>query len=160
MVGIFSYIADITKESDRTVRIGIISLTYSVGVPFGMAFSGILLRFVKFCARKSCSLSQTKTRSMHFFHIQLQIHLECAHFAGEWDFTVYSQWLVHCISLLYCMAFMFWKKCHRSQSPTNKLPLRDRCWPISLIRLIWKKHSWLHSNTARGIDAAKYWYSW
>lgn len=44
MVGIFSYIADITKESDRTVRIGIISLTYSVGVPFGMAFSGILLK--------------------------------------------------------------------------------------------------------------------
>lgn len=44
MVGIFSYIADITKESERTVRIGIISLVYSVGVPFGMAFSGILLK--------------------------------------------------------------------------------------------------------------------
>lgn len=44
MVGIFSYMADITKESNRTVRIGIISLTYSVGVPFGMAFSGILLK--------------------------------------------------------------------------------------------------------------------
>lgn len=44
MVGIFSYMADITKESERTVRIGIISLTYSVGVPFGMASSGILLR--------------------------------------------------------------------------------------------------------------------
>lgn len=52
MVGIFSYIGDITKESERTVRIGIISLTYSVGVPFGMAFSGILLRFAfKFSLR-------------------------------------------------------------------------------------------------------------
>lgn len=45
MVGIFSYMADITKESERTVRIGIISLTYSVGIPFGMAFSGILLKY-------------------------------------------------------------------------------------------------------------------
>lgn len=46
MVGIFSYMADITKESERTVRIGIISLTYSVGIPFGMAFSGILIKYV------------------------------------------------------------------------------------------------------------------
>lgn len=46
MVGIFSYMADITKECERTVRIGIISLTYSVGMPFGMAFSGILLKYV------------------------------------------------------------------------------------------------------------------
>lgn len=48
MVGIFSYMADITKECERTVRIGIISLVYSVGVPFGMAFSGILLRYLHF----------------------------------------------------------------------------------------------------------------
>ncbi|XP_055299999.1 solute carrier family 46 member 3-like isoform X2 [Sitodiplosis mosellana] len=48
MVGIFSYMADITKEKERTVRIGIISLVYSVGVPFGMAFSGILLKRVGF----------------------------------------------------------------------------------------------------------------
>lgn len=47
MVGFFSYIADITTEKERTVRIGIISLVYSVGVPFGMAFSGILLRYDK-----------------------------------------------------------------------------------------------------------------
>lgn len=44
MVGIFSYMADITKEHERTVRIGIISLVYSVGVPFGMAFSGLLIK--------------------------------------------------------------------------------------------------------------------
>ncbi|XP_031624861.1 solute carrier family 46 member 3 isoform X2 [Contarinia nasturtii] len=48
MVGIFSYMADITKERDRTVRIGIISLVYSVGMPFGMAFSGILIKRVGF----------------------------------------------------------------------------------------------------------------
>lgn len=46
MVGFYSYIADITTEKERTVRIGIISLVYSVGVPFGMAFSGILIRYV------------------------------------------------------------------------------------------------------------------
>lgn len=45
MVGFYSYIADITTEKERTVRIGIISLVYSVGVPFGMAFSGILIRY-------------------------------------------------------------------------------------------------------------------
>ena len=44
LVGIYSYMADITKEKERTVRIGIISLTYSLGVPFGMSFSGILLK--------------------------------------------------------------------------------------------------------------------
>lgn len=66
MVGIFSYIADVTKESDRTVRIGIISLTYSVGIPFGMAFSGILLRFVKLpLAQKSCSSPREKKNSMN-----------------------------------------------------------------------------------------------
>lgn len=44
MVGFYSYIADITTEKERTVRIGIISLVYSIGIPFGMAFSGILIR--------------------------------------------------------------------------------------------------------------------
>lgn len=44
MVGVYSYMADITKESDRTVRIGIITLVDTLSVPFGMAFSGILLK--------------------------------------------------------------------------------------------------------------------
>lgn len=48
MVGFYSYIADITTEKERTVRIGIISLVYSVGIPFGMAFSGILIRYLCF----------------------------------------------------------------------------------------------------------------
>ncbi|XP_055299997.1 proton-coupled folate transporter-like [Sitodiplosis mosellana] len=48
LVGIFSYMADITNEKERTFRIGIISLVYSVSVPFGMAFSGILLERIGF----------------------------------------------------------------------------------------------------------------
>lgn len=46
MVGIFSYLADVTTEKERTFRIGIVSLVFSLAVPFGMAFSGILLRSV------------------------------------------------------------------------------------------------------------------
>lgn len=44
MIGIFSYLADITTDKERTYRIGLISIVYTVSVPFGMAFSGILLR--------------------------------------------------------------------------------------------------------------------
>lgn len=46
MVGFYSYIADITTEKERTVRIGIIGLVHSVGFPFGMAFSGLLIRYL------------------------------------------------------------------------------------------------------------------
>jgi PCFT/HCP family folate transporter-like MFS transporter 1/3 len=42
--GVFSYIADITTEEERTLRIGIVNLCFSLGVPIGMAFSGILLK--------------------------------------------------------------------------------------------------------------------
>lgn len=44
MIGIFSYLADVTTEKERTYRIGLISIVYTISVPFGMAFSGILLR--------------------------------------------------------------------------------------------------------------------
>lgn len=42
--GVFSYIADITTEEERTLRIGIVNLCFSLGVPIGMAFSGVLLK--------------------------------------------------------------------------------------------------------------------
>ncbi|XP_048477532.1 solute carrier family 46 member 3 [Plutella xylostella] len=42
--GIFSYIADVTTEEQRTLRIGIVNLFYSVGVPVGAALSGILVK--------------------------------------------------------------------------------------------------------------------
>lgn len=46
LMGVFSYIADITTEEERTLRIGIVNLCFSLGVPIGMAFSGILLKYV------------------------------------------------------------------------------------------------------------------
>lgn len=44
MMGVFSYVADMTTAADRTLRIGIINLCLSLGMPLGLAFSGILLR--------------------------------------------------------------------------------------------------------------------
>lgn len=43
-MGVFSYIADVTTEEQRTLRIGIVNLFYSLGVPLGAALSGILVR--------------------------------------------------------------------------------------------------------------------
>lgn len=43
-MGVFSYIADITTEDQRTLRIGVVNLFYSLGVPVGAALSGILVR--------------------------------------------------------------------------------------------------------------------
>ncbi|XP_045449252.1 solute carrier family 46 member 3-like [Melitaea cinxia] len=43
-IGVFSYIADVTTEEQRTLRIGIVNLFYSLGVPLGAALSGILVR--------------------------------------------------------------------------------------------------------------------
>lgn len=44
-MGIFSYVADVTNTENRTFRIGIVNLCISLGVPIGMAFSGVLLRY-------------------------------------------------------------------------------------------------------------------
>ncbi|XP_061704889.1 probable peptidoglycan muropeptide transporter SLC46 isoform X1 [Cydia pomonella] len=43
-MGVFSYIADVTTEDQRTLRIGVVNLFYSLGVPVGAALSGILVR--------------------------------------------------------------------------------------------------------------------
>lgn len=43
-MGVFSYIADVTTTEERTLRIGIVNLCFSLGVPIGMAFSGVLLK--------------------------------------------------------------------------------------------------------------------
>ncbi|KAH8235516.1 hypothetical protein KR032_001802 [Drosophila birchii] len=48
LMGVFSYIADITTEEERTLRIGILNVCFSVGVPVGMAFSGVLLKQIGF----------------------------------------------------------------------------------------------------------------
>lgn len=44
LIGVFSYIADITTEEERTLRIGVVSLCVSSLIPLGIASSGILLR--------------------------------------------------------------------------------------------------------------------
>ncbi|CAF4900915.1 unnamed protein product [Pieris macdunnoughi] len=43
-MGVFSFIAEVTTEDQRTLRIGIVNLFYSLGVPVGAALSGILVR--------------------------------------------------------------------------------------------------------------------
>jgi MFS transporter, PCFT/HCP family, solute carrier family 46, member 3 len=42
--GVFSYIADVTSEEERTLRIGIVNIFFSISIPVGMGFSGILLK--------------------------------------------------------------------------------------------------------------------
>lgn len=48
LMGVFSYIADVTTEEERTLRIGILNLCFSLGIPIGMALSGILLKYIGF----------------------------------------------------------------------------------------------------------------
>ncbi|XP_018800465.1 PREDICTED: solute carrier family 46 member 3 [Bactrocera latifrons] len=57
LMGVFSYIADITTEEERTLRIGILNVCFSVGVPIGMAFSGLLLKQIGFYGVFSISAS-------------------------------------------------------------------------------------------------------
>lgn len=55
LMGVFSYVADITTKEDRTLRIGIVNLCISLGVPIGMAFSGILLKLASIYPKQSQS---------------------------------------------------------------------------------------------------------
>ncbi|XP_072950037.1 lysosomal proton-coupled steroid conjugate and bile acid symporter SLC46A3-like [Epargyreus clarus] len=70
-MGIFSYIGDITTEEQRTLRIGIVNLFYSLGVPVGAALSGILVR--KIGLYGVFSLSAT-LYILSFFYGFLRIH--------------------------------------------------------------------------------------
>lgn len=67
LMGVFSYIADITTEEERTLRIGIVNLCFSLGVPIGMAFSGVLLKyaFPKLSQHDSLDLVWHATRVRH-----------------------------------------------------------------------------------------------
>ncbi|KDR19441.1 hypothetical protein L798_06215, partial [Zootermopsis nevadensis] len=47
-MAIFSYIADVTSVEMRTLRIGIVNLFVSLGVPVGMALSGVLYKEIGF----------------------------------------------------------------------------------------------------------------
>lgn len=46
LMGAFSYVADVTTEETRTVRIGIANTAFSIGLPIAMAAGGFLLRWV------------------------------------------------------------------------------------------------------------------
>lgn len=45
-MAVFSYISDITTIEMRTVRIGLLNILCSMGVPFGTALSGVMVKYV------------------------------------------------------------------------------------------------------------------
>ncbi|XP_063621785.1 proton-coupled folate transporter-like [Cydia splendana] len=57
IIGVFSYIGDITTEENRTYRVGIANLCMSLGVPIANALSGILLTSVGYYGVFSISAS-------------------------------------------------------------------------------------------------------
>lgn len=56
-MGIFSYMGDITTIENRTLRIGIVNVFCTVGVPLGTALSGVLYKVVGFYGVFSISAS-------------------------------------------------------------------------------------------------------
>lgn len=46
LMGVFSYISDITSEENRTFRVGLVNLCMTAGVPLGTALSGVLLKWL------------------------------------------------------------------------------------------------------------------
>lgn len=47
-MGIFAYIGDVTTVEDRTLRIGIVNVFVSLGIPIGLALSGVAYRKIGF----------------------------------------------------------------------------------------------------------------
>lgn len=47
-MGVFSYIADVTTLETRTLRIGVVNVFCSLGIPVGLALSGILFKKIGF----------------------------------------------------------------------------------------------------------------
>lgn len=47
-MGVFSYIADVTTVDMRTLRIGIVNVFCSLGIPVGLALSGVLYKKIGF----------------------------------------------------------------------------------------------------------------
>lgn len=84
-MGVFSYIADVTTEEQRTLRIGIVNLFYSLGVPLGAALSGILVRKIGLYGVFSLSAS-IYILSFFYGYYRIQevkrsdIQLVCTHF--------------------------------------------------------------------------------
>lgn len=49
-LGVFSYISDITTEESRTFRVGVVNFCMTVGLPIGMALSGVLVTYMGYYA--------------------------------------------------------------------------------------------------------------
>lgn len=47
-MSVFTYISDVTTEEDRTFRIGVVNIFFSIGMPIGIALSGILYQVIGF----------------------------------------------------------------------------------------------------------------
>lgn len=47
-MGIFSYIGDVTTVEDRTLRIGVVNVFCSLGIPIGLALSGVAYKQIGF----------------------------------------------------------------------------------------------------------------
>lgn len=47
-MGVFSYVADVTTVEMRTLRIGIVNVFCSLGIPIGLALSGVLYKKIGF----------------------------------------------------------------------------------------------------------------
>nr|CAD7407244.1 unnamed protein product [Timema cristinae] len=54
-VGVFSYVADVTTDEMRTFRMGVVNVFVSLGMPFGIALSGILFQKIGFYGMFSLS---------------------------------------------------------------------------------------------------------
>jgi len=44
LMGIFSYISDITTVEERTVRVGIVNMCFLLSISFGSSLSGLVLK--------------------------------------------------------------------------------------------------------------------
>jgi MFS transporter, PCFT/HCP family, solute carrier family 46, member 3 len=57
LIGVFSYIGDITTIEERTYRVGLVNMCMTLGYPIGSALSGVLLRWVGYYGVFSISAS-------------------------------------------------------------------------------------------------------
>ncbi|XP_034250422.1 proton-coupled folate transporter-like isoform X2 [Thrips palmi] len=57
LMAVFTYTADVTTEAERTFRVGIVNLCFCLGIPIGMALSGVAYRLIGFYGVFSLSAS-------------------------------------------------------------------------------------------------------
>ncbi|XP_049772476.1 solute carrier family 46 member 3-like [Schistocerca cancellata] len=70
-MAIFSYMGDVTTPEERTLRIGVVNVCLMLGVPIGMALSGVLLRAIGFYGvflTSACIYTSSITYGFFFIH--------------------------------------------------------------------------------------------